>query len=264
MKNFTKPFAVVTGASSGIGLELARQFVQNGFHVLGAAEDAGIYNLASQLSNTADVEAIQVDLRKTEGIHELVARIQAAGAPVEAIAINAGVGLGGAFVETDLQKELDMIALNVTSSVHLAKHIARDMAARGKGRILFTSSVAAVMPAPFEAVYGATKAFLLSFSDALRNELKDSGVTVTALMPGQTETNFFRRAEMMDTKVGTEEKDDPADVARRGYEALMNGEAHIVGGSFKTWAMGHLSELLPESVKAEMHRHLSEPGSANK
>lgn len=264
MKAITKPFAVVTGASSGIGLELARQFVLNGYHVLAAAEDEGIYKVPHLLEAPESVDAFKIDLRSADKVDELYARIKAAGVPVEAIAINAGVGVGGPFIENSLDREMDMIKLNVISTVHLAKHVARDMAAARRGRILFTASVAAVMPAPFEAVYGATKAFVLSFSDSLRNELKDSGVTVTALMPGQTETNFFRRAGMMDTKVGTEEKDDPADVAKRGFDALMNDEGHVVGASFKTWAMGTLAEIMPENVKAAMHRSMSEPGSAYK
>jgi NAD(P)-dependent dehydrogenase (short-subunit alcohol dehydrogenase family) len=153
----------------------------------------------------------------------------------------------------------------VTSSVHLAKRVVRDMVTRKKGKILFTSSTAGTMPAPFEAVYGALKAFLLSFSEALRNELEDSGVTVTALMPGATEPNFFRRAGMQDTKVGTAEKDGAADVARDGYEALMAGEDKVIAGSFKNKMEGGLgARILPASVKATIHRKMAEPGSAEK
>lgn len=259
MKTITKPFAVVTGASSGIGLALANEFLDNGYHVLGIAEDAGIYNAAP-----GDFEGFQADLRTKEGVEDAWARIQSAGAPVEAICLNAGVGLGGAFVETDIEREVDMINLNVTSTVRLAKKIVPEMKSRRAGKILITASVASVMPGPFMAVYAATKAFDLSFADALRNELKDTGVTVTALMPGETETNFFHRADMEDTKVGQKDKDDPADVAKRGFKALMDGESHIVGASFSTWAMGHMAELLPEDMKAAMHRTLTEPGSAHK
>jgi uncharacterized protein len=185
---------------------------------------------------------------------------------VDAIAINAGVGVGGDFARaTSLQAELDLINLNVTSSVHLAKRVVKDMVDRGQGRILFTSSIAATMPAPFEAVYGASKAFLLSFSEALGNELKGTGVTVTALMPGATETNFFHRAAMDDTKVGASQKDDPAEVARGGFEALMAGEDKVIAGSFKNKLQGGLgSRILPETVKAELHRKQAEPGSANR
>jgi short-subunit dehydrogenase len=172
--------------------------------------------------------------------------------------------VGGSFAgQTELEDELNLIALNVTSSVHLAKRIVRDMVERKQGRILFTSSIAATMPAPFEAVYGASKAFLLSFSEALRSELKDTGVTVTALMPGATETNFFHRAGMDDTKVATSEKDSAAEVARDGFNALMAGKDKMIAGSFKNKLQGGLgAHILPETVKAELHRKMAEPESA--
>jgi uncharacterized protein len=184
---------------------------------------------------------------------------------VDAIAINAGVGVGGDFArETDLKDELNLINLNVVSTVHLAKRIVKDMVANGKGRILFTSSIAALMPAPFEAVYAASKAFVHSFAEGIRNELKDTGVTVTSLMPGPTDTNFFDRAGMDDTKVAQDKKDDPSEVAKQGFEALMAGKDSVIAGSLKTKIMGMGSRFMPETVSAELHRQLSEPGSANK
>lgn len=258
-----KPLAVVTGASSGIGLELAKQFASNGFDLLVAAEDDGIAAAAAALQALgAAVDVVQTDLATFEGVERLYASIS--GRAVEAIAINAGVGVGGDFRETDLQAELRLIDLNVRSTVQLAKRVVPGMSARGRGRILFTASVASIMPAPFEAVYGASKAFVYSFAEALRNELKDSGVTVTALMPGPTETNFFHRADMDDTKVGTAKKDDPADVARQGFEALMAGKDHIVAGSLKTKAQAAVIGVLPETVKGEFHRGMAEPGSAKR
>lgn len=260
-----RPLAVVTGASSGIGYELAGQFAQNGFDLLITAEDDGIIEAATRLGNCGTlVDHVQADLSSFGGVELLWEEIRHMGRPVEAVAINAGVGVGGPFDETELEREIKMIELNVVSAVHLAKHVVRGMLGQGHGRILITSSIAATVPAPFEAVYGATKAFLLSFSDALRNELKDRGITVTALMPGPTETNFFHRAGLDDTRIGQLKKDDPADVARAGFEALMAGEAHVLGSSLKTKMIGALSEILPEAVKAEMHRHLSEPGSGKK
>jgi short-subunit dehydrogenase len=173
------------------------------------------------------------------------------------------VGVGGDFArDTDLQDELNLINLNVVSTVHLAKRVVKDMVSNGKGRILFTSSIAALMPAPFEAVYGASKAFVHSFAEALRNELKDTGVTVTSLMPGPTDTNFFHRADMDDTKVAQDKKDDPSEVAKQGFEALMAGKDSIIAGSLKTKIMGMGSKLMPDTVKAELHSKLSEPGSA--
>jgi uncharacterized protein len=169
--------------------------------------------------------------------------------------------VGGSFVETDLQKELNLIQLNVTSTVHLAKRIVQDMIARRSGRILFTSSIAGTMPTPLEAVYGASKAFVLSLSQSLRHELKDFGITVTALQPGPTDTNFFHRAGMDNTKVGSEGKytNDPAEVAEQGYKALMDGEDHVYASSIKTKVQGELGKFMPESLKAEQHRKQAEP-----
>jgi len=262
----TKPFAVVTGASNGIGYELATQFAQHGFDLLVAAEDSAIATAAHAFEGLgAAVESLQVDLATYDGVEELYGKITASGRPLDAIAINAGVGVGGDFTRgTDLQAELKLIDLNVTSSVHLAKRVLPDMVGRGNGRVLFTSSIAATMPAPFEAIYGASKAFVLSFAEALRNELKDTGVSVTALMPGPTDTNFFHRAGMDDTKAGAGKKDDPAEVARQGFEALMAGKDHVVAGSLKSKLSGAANEVLPETAKAEAHRSLAEPGSADK
>ncbi len=267
MENTTnRSFAVVTGASSGIGYELARQFAANGFDLVIAAEDEGINAAASRIGELgASVQPLQVDLAEYDGVEKLYAAIQSAGRPVDAIAINAGVGVGGDFARsTELEAELKLIALNVTSSVHLAKRVIHDMVSRNQGRVLFTSSIAATMPAPFEAVYGASKAFLLSFSEALRDELKDTGVTITAPMPGATETNFFHRAGMDDTKVGTSEKDSAEQVAKDGFDALMAGEDKVIAGSFKNKLQGGIgARILPETTKAELHRKMSEPGSGD-
>jgi uncharacterized protein len=259
-----RSFAVVTGASNGIGFELAREFCEHGFDVLIAAEDAGLEAARRQLEGRgAHVESLQVDLARPEGVEALYARIQATGRRVDAVAINAGVGVGGDFArQTSLKDELNLIQLNVTSTVHLAKLISRDMVRQGGGRILFTSSIASFLPAPFEAVYGASKAFVQSFSESLREELKDAGITVTALLPGPTETNFFHRAGMDDTKVGREKKDDPAKVARQGFEALMTGEEKVLAGSFKNKLFGLAGRFFPERVKAKMHRRMSEPDSS--
>lgn len=262
--SLARPLAVVTGASNGIGYELAKQFAQNNFDLLVTSTGPGINEAAQAFVELGvKVETVQADLATYDGVETLYNKIKATNRPVDAIAINAGVGVGGDFArETDLKDELNLINLNVVSSVHLAKRVVKDMVERGKGRILFTSSIAALMPGPFEAVYAASKAFLHSFSESLRNELKDTGVTVTALMPGPTETNFFHRAGMDDTKVGTDKKDDPAEVAKQGFEALMAGKDDIIAGSLKTKLQGAVSKVLPDTVNAEMHRKLTEPGSA--
>lgn len=184
---------------------------------------------------------------------------------MDAIALNAGIGAGGDFArETDLEKDLTVIDLNVRSTVHLTKLVLRDMVARGQGRILFTSSIASTMPGTFNAVYNASKAFVQSFSQAIRNELKDTGVSVTSLMPGPTDTEFFHRADMDDTKVGSGEKDDPAEVAKEGYEALMAGKDHVIAGSFKNKVQVTMARVIPDPVLAQMHRGEAEHGTAKK
>jgi short-subunit dehydrogenase len=261
-----RPLAVVTGASSGIGYELARQFADNGFDLVVAAEDAAIADAARELeASGAAVEAVRVDLAADEGVDELYRRVKATGRPVDAIALNAGRGAGGAFAtDTELGDELEIVDLNVRSTVHLAKHVIGDMLARGQGRVLFTSSIASTMPGSFQAVYNASKSFVQSFALALRNELKDTGVSVTSLMPGPTDTEFFEQADMLDTKVGAGDKDDPADVARDGFEALMAGKERVVASSLSTKLQGRGSRVLPDSVKAAMHRRMAEPGSAKR
>jgi short-subunit dehydrogenase len=261
----TSQFAVVTGASSGIGYELAKQFAEHGFDVLIAADGDSINSAAREIERLgAKANPVQVDLATHEGVHQLQSAIEATGRPVDAIAINAGVGVSGRFVENDLAAELKMVDLNVVSTLHLAKYIVKQMVARGSGRILFTSSIAATMPTPYQTVYGATKAFVRSLSQGLREELKDTGVSVTALMPGATETNFFHRAGADDTKLGASEKDDAAQVAKEGYEALMAGDDHVVAGAFKNKLQAAAGYGLPDPLVAKAHAKQSEPGSANK
>jgi uncharacterized protein len=260
-----RPVAVITGASSGIGFELARQFAEHGYDLIIAAEDDAIETAARELQNGTAVEAVKVDLATPEGVERLYALIRAHGDQVDAVALNAGIGMGGDFAtQTDLDQELKLVDLNVRSTVHLAKRVVGDMVARGGGKVLFTSSIASTMPGTYQAVYNASKSFVQSFALALRAELKDTGVTITSLMPGPTETEFFERAEMMDTKVGaSDSKDDPADVAKDGFEALMAGKERVVSHSASTKAQGIGSRVLPDSVKAKMHEKMAEPGSAD-
>ncbi|MFC7724789.1 SDR family NAD(P)-dependent oxidoreductase [Nocardioides sp. GCM10028917] len=261
-----RPLAVVTGASSGIGLELARQFVNHHFDLIVAAEDDEVAVAAAVLraESSGQVEHVQVDLRDEQGVADLYARIRAGGRPLAAIALNAGHGQGGAFIDTDLADELSIIDLNITSTVRLAKLVLRDMVAADEGRVLVTSSIASTMPGSFQAVYNASKSFLQSFTEALQNELKDTGVTLTSLMPGPTETDFFERADMADdTKVGTSKKDDPAQVAQQGFEALMAGKARVVGGGLKTKVQEAAGKAMPDRLKAAMHRRMAEPGSGD-
>jgi len=258
----TKSYAVVTGASSGIGYELAAQFAGHGFDVLVVAEDTGIGDAAQRLrANGSEVESLQADLATFEGVEKLCDKLRASGRTLDAVAINAGVGVWGPFAETELKAHLNLINLNVVSAVHLTHRLLREMLPRREGRILFTSSIAATAPGPYMSTYNASKAFLKSFAEALREELKDTGITVTALMPGPTDTNFFGRAHMEDTKLGQGKKDDPAEVAKEGFEALMAGQDHVVAGSFKNKIQATASHVLPDTVTAAMHRKESEPGS---
>jgi short-subunit dehydrogenase len=259
-------FAVVTGASSGIGYELARQFATNGYDLLIVAEEDGIEQAAADLRRDGGVQVtvVRSDLATYDGVEKVYAAIRTSGRPVDAIALNAGRGIGGDFVrETELADELNVIDLNITSTVHLAKRVLPDMVARNAGQVLFTSSIASMMPGTYQAVYNASKSFVQSFAEALRAELKDTGVTVTSLMPGPTDTNFFDRADMRDTKVGAGEKDDPAVVAKQGFEAMRKDREKVVAGSLKTRVQGAASKVMPDRAKAEMHRRMAEPGSAD-
>jgi short-subunit dehydrogenase len=256
--------AVVTGASSGIGLELARQFAEHDFDLLIVAEDNGIERAAEELrAGGCEVEAAQVDLATNQGVDDLYRRIEELGRPVDAIALNAGVGVNGEFIATDLEAQMRLIGLNITGVVRLSHYILRDMVARGEGRVLYTSSIAANMPGSYSATYNASKAFELMFAEALREELKDTGITITALQPGPTDTDFFNRsgAARQQTKVATGKKDDPADVAKDGFEALMAGKDHVVAGSMKNQLQDTMAQVLPETTKAKMHTKQAKPGT---
>lgn len=256
-----RPLALITGASSGIGLELARQFAEHGYDLLVNAEDDSINAVAVQLRATGvQVEPVQADLRRYEGVERLYAAVLAQPREIEAAALNAGVGQGGAFVDTGLDEQLEVINVNVTGTVHLAKRLLTDMAARNRGQVLITSSIASTMPGSFQAVYNASKSFLQSFAEALQNELKDTDVTVTSMMPGPTDTNFFQRAGMADnTKVGRQKKDDPAQVAQQGFDALMANRDKFVAGSMKTKVQGMASKVLPDKANAAAHRRMAKP-----
>jgi short-subunit dehydrogenase len=258
------PLAIVTGASSGIGYELAVQFAQNGYDLFIVADGDGITQAAEDLKTLGtDVQSFQINLASHEGCEECYAQIKALNRPVAAAALNAGIGIDGKFWETDIDKEMNIIDLNVMSTTHLAKRIIQGMVERGEGgKILFTASVAGTTPGPYMAVYNASKAYVLSLSNALHYELKEKGISVTALLPDATDTNFFNRAEMNDTKVGVQEKDDPALVAKQGFEGLMAGKDQVLGGSLAHRIKNAANDLIPEQVKAKMYGSAAKPGSA--
>ena len=258
-----KGLAVVTGASSGIGFELGRILAREGYDVIACSEGDRLASAAAEIqaAGSGQVTTVQADLSTPEGVDKLWKACQSAGQPLDIACINAGFGIGGLFIETDLHEELKMVALNCGHTVHLAKHVAKQMVAAGAGRILFTASVAGEMVAPREAVYAATKAFVLSFAHSLRYELKDTGVSVTALQPGPTDTDFFHRAGMDDTDAGTKGKkeSEPDKVAEQGYDALMSGKDHVYAASFKTKLEGALFNLVPGELKGKMHDDMAKP-----
>jgi short-subunit dehydrogenase len=256
-----RQLALVTGASSGIGLELARQFAQNGFDLIITAEDDELKAAEASLAGEgAEVRAVRADLSTYDGVEQLWSAVASVGRPLDAVALNAGIGVNGDFArDIPLEDDLRLIAVNVTAVVHLAKRVLPAMIERGAGRVLITSSVAATMPGPYYATYAASKAFLQSFAQAVRFELKDTGVTVTALQPGPTDTEFFDRAGMDDTKVAEAKKDDPAEVAKDGFEALMAGKDRVIAGSAKNKAQVAAGKVLPETATAAVHAAQTKP-----
>lgn len=255
-----RPLAVVTGASTGIGYELAKCCAESGFDLVIAADESKIHDAALACRALgAQTESVEADLATAEGVDKLLAAI--GGRPVSALLANAGRGLGKGFLDQDLGAVMGVVHTNITGTLALIQSVAREMRDRGNGRILITGSIAGFVPGTYQAVYNGTKAFLDSFSFALRAELKDSGVTVTCLMPGATETEFFARAGMLDTAVGQSKKDDPADVARIGFKAMMNGDGDVVSG-WQNKLQAAIASVTPAALLAEMHRRKAAPGSA--
>jgi short-subunit dehydrogenase len=254
-----RPLAVVTGASSGIGKELAQLCVENGFDLVIAADDPAIEEAAQQFrAQGASVDALEVDLASTDGVDRLYDLVN--GRPVDALLANAGHGLGKGFLDQDFDAVRHVIDTNITGTIYLIQKVGRDMRTRNAGRILIVGSIAGFMPGTYQAVYNGTKAFIDSFSFALRAELKDTSITVTCLMPGPTETEFFERADLTDTKVGQDEKDDPAKVAKDGFEAMMKGHGDVVSG-WKNKLQTTIANVTPAGMLAEQHRKMAEPGS---
>lgn len=255
-------FAIVTGASTGIGFELASIAAENGYDLLVVADEPLIDAAARDFRlHGSSVESIEADLSTIEGVDALLAA--AKGRRIDLLCANAGRGLGHGFLDQEVADWRRVIDTNITGTLYLLQNVLRDMVARDDGKVLITGSIAGFIPGSFQAVYNGSKAFIDSFADAIRNEIKDAkGVTVTTLMPGPVETEFFDRADMLDTSVGaSESKSDPAGVARDGWDALMKGEAHIVSG-WKNKIQAAAARVTPAAVLAEQHRKMAEPGSA--
>jgi short-subunit dehydrogenase len=254
-------FSVITGASSGIGFELARVAARHGSDLVIVADSDKIHQAAQTLRSTGrKIEVVQADLATRDGVDHLYERVKAMGRPVDALFANAGRGQGHAFLDQSFEDIERVINTNVVGTVYMLHRFLRDMRQRGQGKVLVTGSIAGFMPGTYQAVYNATKAFIDSFSYALRHEVAEQGISVTCLMPGPTDTDFFEEADMLDTKVGTDKKDDPAKVAEDGYNAMIKGEGHeIVGVGNKLQVM--MSRIAPQGRTAEMHRKLAEPGT---
>lgn len=256
-------FAVITGASTGIGFELASIAAENGYDILVVADEPLIESAAADFRiHGGGVDSLEADLSTIEGVDALLAR--AAGRRIDLLVANAGRGLGHAFLDQSVADWRKVVDTNVTGTLYLLQKVLKDMVARDDGKVLVVGSIAGFIPGSFQAVYNGTKAFVDSFTDAIRNEIKDSkGVTLTTLMPGPVETEFFDRAGMMDTSVGaSDSKSDPADVARDGWDALFAGKASIVSG-WKNKVQAALANVTPAGVLAEQHRKMAEPGTAN-
>ncbi|MFX1756772.1 SDR family NAD(P)-dependent oxidoreductase [Rhodococcus sp. As11] len=260
--NDARPRALVTGASRGIGRELAALFAADGYDLVLAARSDALDAVAADLEKTGvDVVAVHADLRTPDGVRAVHEAATAEGRIPAAAALNAGVGAGGAFVDAELEDVLSIVDVNVRSTVHLAHLLLNDMLRAGSGRMLITSSVVSTMPGPYQAVYNASKAFVQSFADGVRKELDGSGLTLTSMLPGATDTRFFARAGMLDTLLGKSPKDDPARVARDGYAALMRGERNVVPGSLLAKSMAVFGTVAPDAVTSAVHRVLAKPRS---
>jgi short-subunit dehydrogenase len=262
----TNKLALVTGASSGIGLSLAYELAGRGYDLVVCSAGERLQTTARQLRGSSlEVIEIQADLATRDGVDKLWQQVKSLGRTLDVACINAGVGVGGLFSETDLDAELNMVALNCAGTVQLAKYVVRQMTGQGQGKILFTASIAGEMVAPREAVYAATKAFVLSFAHSLRYELRGTGISVTALQPGPTDTDFFHRAGMDNTQVGSEGKSEslPGDVARQGVDALLAGKDHVYAAATKTKLEGMLANAIPGAAKGAMHEKMARPLEEN-
>lgn len=257
-----RPLVVVTGATAGIGRELARIFAGNGFDVVVSAEDERVEGVADELRKTSGVQAygVRSDLATFDGREQLVDAVAALARPIDVLVLNAGVGVTGDFArDTDLRDHLRLIDLNVGSTVHLARRFAPAMIARKAGRILITSSVAVSTPVPYQSTYAASKAFVHSFAQALRSELADDGVTVTALQPGGTDTEFWARSGAEDSQITRADMSDPADIAQAGYDATMRGDDHVIAGKLSHKLAEKVGAVLPDKLSARLTATATRP-----
>ena len=257
-----KKYALITGGTSGIGYELAKLFAKDGYNLVIAARDENeLENTSAELERDfgIDVVTFSKNLFDPENAFDLYNEIILKGIQIDVLVNDAGQGHYGEFVDTDIHRELSIIQLNISSVVVLTKLFLQDMVKRGEGKILNLSSIASKIPGPFQSVYHGTKAFVQSFTEAIRNEVKDSGVIITALLPGATDTDFFNKADMEESKIVQEGKiADPAEVAKDGYDALMKGDDMVISG-FKNKMQVAMGNVLPDSAVAEKVHKQQEP-----
>jgi short-subunit dehydrogenase len=259
MPTTESPLAIVTGASTGIGFELAKICAAKSMNLVIAADEPEIHTAATALRrNEVNITAVETDLSGTAGVDRLLERVGSR--PVDYLIANAGRGLGQGFLDQDWAAVRHIIDTNVTGTLYLIQRVGQRMRDRGHGRILIVGSIAGFMPGTYQAVYNATKAFLDSFSFALRAEIADAGVSVTCLMPGETETEFFERADLMDTKIGQSKKQPADEVAKVGFDAMMRGDGEVVSG-WQNKLKAAIAHVLPNDVLAEMHAKKTAPGS---
>lgn len=257
----TKHFALITGASSGIGYELAKLFAKDRFNLVIVGREEARLKRAAVVLEDQGVEVIRItaDLFEPNAAFDLYEQIQAKNIQIDVLVNDAGQGVYGKFVDTDLSKELNIIQLNISALVTLTKLYVREMVARGSGKILNVASIAGKVPGPYQAVYHGTKAFVHSFNEAVRAEIKDTPVTITSLLPGPTDTDFFRKADMLDSKAVQEGAlADPADVAKDGYEAMIAGKDMVISG-FKNKLQVAMGNVTPDSLLAEQTGKQQEP-----
>ncbi|MFP7255926.1 SDR family NAD(P)-dependent oxidoreductase [Terribacillus saccharophilus] len=250
----TRQLALITGGSSGLGLELAKQFAQNGYDIALSGSSDRIFEAADTIRELG-VEAYphKADASTYDGVESFWNFAKDLERQIDAAVLNVGIGIGGAFIDNDLEDELKLISINVNGTVHMAKRVVKHMVPNGHGKILIVSSISATQPTPYETVYGPSKAFGFMFAESLREELRETGVTVTALLPGATDTNFHSNAGMDSSEIGSSQKNDKVLVAKQGYEALMNDEDHVVGGDEETKQQAEDNRTTPEPVKAARH-----------
>jgi short-subunit dehydrogenase len=256
----SRKLAIVTGASSGIGLEIAKLAAQDGYDLIVAADTPFVEAGPALKDLGSNVEQVEGDLATQNGLDQLLQRI--GDRPVDVLVANAGHGLGHGFLDQSPAEWQHVINTNITGTLLLIQPIVRRMVQRGQGKVLITGSIAGHLAGSFQAVYNGSKAFIDSFAAALNEEIKDSGVTVTCLKPGATETNFFHRAELDDTKVGQAKKDDPADVAKAGWDAMQKGEPAVIYG-LKNKMQVAAAGMMTDATTAKLHRAQAEPGSGN-